>query len=112
MYAAIVPQLTELSAEQPRTVRFLAGLIEVVQGLGLRAVVEGLSSPELVALACILGADAGQGYALSHPLPATEVPVWMHNFSWAAINPAQPLGELGALAAQLARSGVTRRGKL
>ncbi|MHB8570380.1 MAG: EAL domain-containing protein [Metallibacterium sp.] len=103
--------LTELSAEQPRTVRFLAGLIEVVQGLGLRAVVEGLSSPELVALACILGADAGQGYALSHPLPATEVPVWMHNFSWAAINPAQPLGELGALAAQLARSGAGHRGK-
>lgn len=47
--------LRELSADQPRTVRFLAGLIHVVQGLGLRAVVEGLSSPELVALACILG---------------------------------------------------------
>lgn len=73
--------LTELSADQPRTVRFLAGLIDLVQGLGLRAVVEGLSSPELVELACILGANAGQGYALSRPLSPKDVPVWVRNFS-------------------------------
>ncbi len=78
MFAAIIPQLTELSADKPRTVPFLSGLIDLVQGLGLRAVVEGLSSPELVALACIMGADAGQEYALSHPLPATELPAWVH----------------------------------
>lgn len=100
--------LTELSTDQPRTVRFLAGLIDLVQGLGLRAVVEGLSSPELVELACILGANAGQGYALSRPLSPKDVPVWVRNFSWTAINPIQPLGALAALAARLVRSGSGR----
>ena len=43
-------------------------------------IVEGLESPALVETAAILGATAGQGYALARPMPAAEVPGWMQGF--------------------------------
>lgn len=97
--------LTELNAEQPRTLHFLAGLIDLVQGLGLRAVVEGLSSPELIEIACILGADAGQGYALARPMLPADLVAWAQGFRLAAIRPRRSGGP-AALAARLARSKV------
>jgi EAL domain-containing protein (putative c-di-GMP-specific phosphodiesterase class I) len=76
--------LTKLSIEQPRTIRFLAGLIDIVQGLGLHAVMEGLSTSNLVTLARELGADYGQGYALAQPLIPQSVPGWIRSFYWRA----------------------------
>ncbi len=95
--------LTEINAEQPRSLHFLAGLIDLVQGLGLRAVVEGLSSPELVEIARALGADAGQGYALARPMLPADLVAWVQSFRLAEFHPGHP-GEAAALAARLARS--------
>ncbi len=93
--------LTELQADQPRMVRFLAALMNVVRGLDLRVVIEGLESPALVELACSLEADAGQGYALSPPLTAALLPAWIRDFTWQPINRAQPQSTSGAAAAEV-----------
>ncbi len=42
--------------------------------LGLFVVAEGIETPEQLQAAVALGCDVGQGYLLSRPLPASEVP--------------------------------------
>uniref|UniRef100_E6PJG4 EAL domain-containing protein n=1 Tax=mine drainage metagenome TaxID=410659 RepID=E6PJG4_9ZZZZ len=81
-----------------RVIGFIGSLVRLAQSLDLRVVVEGLESPALVETAAILGADAGQGYALARPMPAADVRVWMHGFSL-HLDPLQPQTALGALAA-------------
>jgi EAL domain-containing protein (putative c-di-GMP-specific phosphodiesterase class I) len=68
----------------------LAALLNVPRSLGLRTVLEGLETTSLVELAVQLGADAGQGYALSAPLHAAHVPQWMREFKWTPIDPPTP----------------------
>ena len=81
-----------------RVIGFIGSLVRLAQSLDLRVVVEGLESPALVETAAILGADAGQGYAVARPMPAAEVQAWMRGFSL-HLDPLQPQTALGALAA-------------
>ncbi|MGC9185400.1 MAG: hypothetical protein ACP5GC_08140, partial [Thiomonas sp.] len=45
-------------------------------------------------VAAVLGADAGQGYALAKPMPAAEMQVWLQQFFWRT-EPTQPQTDLG-----------------
>ena len=80
-----------------RVIGFIGSLVRLAQSLDLRVIVEGLESPALVETAAILGATAGQGYALARPMPAAEVPGWMQGFEL-RLDPQHPQTALGALA--------------
>ena len=85
-------------ARQPlRTLRFVNQLTRLGHDLGVKVVVEGMETPGLVEAAMILGADLGQGYALSRPMPRAEVTDWCRSFRWAC-DPMVPRTALGALA--------------
>ena len=88
----------EASRDPLRVIGFIGSLVRLAQSLDLRVVVEGLESPALVETAAILGANAGQGYALARPMPAAEVGAWMRGFSL-HLDSRQPQTALGALAA-------------
>jgi diguanylate cyclase (GGDEF)-like protein len=55
--------------------------IDLGRNLGLEVVAEGVESAELWGRLAALGCDVAQGFHLSHPLPASEVPAWLE--SWA-----------------------------
>jgi len=75
-----------------RGVGVIGALVRLAQSLGLESVIEGLETPEMVEMAAILGADAGQGYALARPMPPREVLGWARGFAL-SVNPVavQPL---------------------
>lgn len=73
----------------------------LARSLGLSVVVEGLETPGLIEAAALLGADAGQGYAIARPMPPDAVPGWAAGFAL-GLDPARPRTALGALASHLA----------
>jgi diguanylate cyclase (GGDEF)-like protein len=84
--------------EPQRLLTFIRQLTRLGQDLGLLVAVEGLETNGLIEAAAILGADMGQGYAISRPLPAADVLNWARNY----VNPLHPqhhpLTALGAMA--------------
>jgi diguanylate cyclase (GGDEF)-like protein/PAS domain S-box-containing protein len=87
----------EAVREPRRGVGVIGALVRLAQSLGLKSVIEGLETPEMVEMAAVLGADAGQGYALARPMPAGEVLGWARGFAL-SINPVVPRGDLGRAA--------------
>jgi len=86
----------EIARDPERVIDFISGLVRLAKSLKLRVIVEGLESRELVEVASLLGADEGQGYALSVPLPAKVLDNWLDDFHWVVPhdNPVTPLGML------------------
>ncbi|OZB46694.1 MAG: hypothetical protein B7X42_08065, partial [Thiomonas sp. 14-66-4] len=87
----------EASMDPERVIGFIGALVQLAQSLGLWVVVEGLETPDLVEAATLLGADAGQGYALAKPMPAGEIPAWVRAFS-SEVDSQRPRTALGRLA--------------
>jgi len=94
-------------AEADGMIGFIGALVRMTQALGLQVVVEGLETPALVEVAAVLGADAGQGYALAKPMPPAEVQVWLQQFHWFT-EPAKPRTGLGLRARQWVRDEAER----
>jgi diguanylate cyclase (GGDEF)-like protein len=65
--------------DPPRIIKFISALIHMAHALDLSVVVEGLEHPDLIEAARILGADMGQGYGLSYPLPPEQLSAWVHS---------------------------------
>lgn len=63
--------------DPPRIIKFISALIHMTHALDLSVVVEGLEHPDLIEAARILGADMGQGYGLSYPLPPRQLTEWI-----------------------------------
>ncbi|MDD4885663.1 MAG: EAL domain-containing protein [Thiomonas sp.] len=97
----------ETEAEASGMIGFIGALVRMTQALGLQVVVEGLETPALVEVAAVLGADAGQGYALAKPMPAAEVLPWLQRFHWFA-EPGAPQTSLGLRARQWVRDEAER----
>jgi EAL domain-containing protein (putative c-di-GMP-specific phosphodiesterase class I) len=87
----------EAGRDPARVIGFIGALVQLAQSLGLWVVVEGLETPDLVEAAMLLGADAGQGYALARPMPAAQLADWVRNFRY-PLDPRQPTTALGRLA--------------
>ena len=51
--------------------------VELGHSLGLKVVAEGIETPDVWAALLRLGCDLGQGYMISRPMPAAEVPGWL-----------------------------------
>jgi EAL domain-containing protein (putative c-di-GMP-specific phosphodiesterase class I) len=54
--------------------------IELAHNMGLVVVAEGVEDEATLERLRALGCDMAQGFFLSRPLPASEVPAWMRNF--------------------------------
>ncbi|WP_411698696.1 EAL domain-containing protein [Conyzicola sp.] len=54
----------------------LSTLIALGVNVHRPSVVEGLESLDMLAVAAVLGAPLGQGYAIARPMPAAAVPAW------------------------------------
>ena len=81
-------------ADAPQTVPFIESLVHMSQTLGLSVVIEGLESPALVDMARGLGAEYGQGFALSRPFAPDGLARWMAHRQWPAGEP-EPGAALG-----------------
>ncbi|MHB1513435.1 MAG: EAL domain-containing protein [Acidiferrobacter sp.] len=93
-------------ARSPRkALQFIHHLTRLAHDVGLSVVIEGLESRGLIEAATILGADAGQGYAISRPITANALSSWSRAFRL-SVAPEQPLTALGAYAALLLRAAL------
>lgn len=81
-----------------RVLGFIGALVQLGRDLGLDVVIEGLESEELIEAAAILGAKAGQGFALARPMPAAAIASWLKGAT-PVIDRYAPRTALGALAA-------------
>ncbi len=88
--------------DNPRVLDFIGALVSMTQTLGMVVVVEGLETEALVEVAAVLGADAGQGYALARPMPSAEVLPWLRGFTL-TVQPGKPRTALGREAQQRRR---------
>ncbi len=93
--------LVRSAFEDPsRALEFICHLTALARNFGITVTVEGLEDPALVEAAAVLGAELGQGYAISRPIPAAEVLQWRARFRW-NIDPKNPRTPLGAFAGYL-----------
>ncbi len=94
------------AARSPRkALQFIHHLTRLAHDVGLSVVVEGLESRGLIEAATILGADAGQGYAISRPITANTLPSWSRDFRL-SVTPEKPFTALGAYATLLLRAAL------
>lgn len=93
--------LVRSAAHNPRrALHFIYHLTRLLHDLGISVVVEGLETVGLIEAAAVLGADAGQGYAVSRPIKATALRPWAQAFRFTACH-AGPTTALGAYATLL-----------
>jgi len=59
-------------ANDPRSAALMASILEMARALGKQTVVEGVETPEQLAVLTEQGWDLIQGYVFSKPLPALE----------------------------------------
>jgi diguanylate cyclase (GGDEF)-like protein len=62
--------------------------IELGRNLGLKVVAEGVENQALFDELVAFGCDLAQGYHISRPMPAGELPAWLMQSSWGASLPA------------------------
>ncbi len=60
---------------------FIQHLTRLAHDMGKTVTVEGIENAGLHEAVAILGADAAQGYAIAHPMPAGALAGWRQNFS-------------------------------
>lgn len=65
-----------VAADAWRLLPFLGRTVDMAHGLGFLAVAEGLETDSLVDAARALGFDYAQGYAIAHPMPASDIFTW------------------------------------
>ncbi len=61
---------------QPRKEALVGSAIDMAHALGARVIVEGVESPEQLALVTTLGADLAQGWQIARALPLDELLEW------------------------------------
>jgi len=54
--------------------------IELAHGMGLKVVAEGVENEATMRRIAALGCEQAQGYYLSKPIPAADVPAWLQSF--------------------------------
>ena len=86
----------EAGKDPERVIRFIGSLVRMAQSLKLGVVVEGLETPDLIEVAAVLGADAGQGFAFAQPMPVHDFASWAARFKSTSQlqHPQTPLGRL------------------
>ena len=76
----------ERNAEDAKIVR---STIDLGHNLGLKVVAEGVENAAVWEMLAVMGCDQGQGYFMSKPMPAAQLPVWLGKWAAPAIGAAQ-----------------------
>ena len=61
--------------------KIVRSTIELGHNMGLRVVAEGIESVAVWALLAGMGCDQGQGYFMSRPIPADQLPQWIEKWT-------------------------------
>lgn len=85
-------------SDPKRVVEFIHYLTRLAHAVDLRVTVEGLENDGLIEAAAILGAEYGQGYAISKPIAPAEIIAWNKTFKYPC-DSTNPRTNLGAIAA-------------
>ncbi len=56
----------------------LTAIVALTRTLGIRSVAEGVENPEHLRMVRQAGCDMAQGWLLGRPMPAADVPTWVH----------------------------------
>lgn len=73
--------LSQLRTSPIPTMTFLATMAQMGQNMGWDVIAEGLEDDGITEAATVLGIPYGQGYHLTRPLPAADVPPWITDFT-------------------------------
>ncbi|HEY5340202.1 MAG TPA: EAL domain-containing protein, partial [Candidatus Aquilonibacter sp.] len=84
-----------------RALEFILYLTRLAHALQTPVTVEGLENLAIIEAAAVLGADRGQGFGISPPLPARDVPEWRRNYDY-PVDVQKPRTALGAMAVYVA----------
>jgi diguanylate cyclase (GGDEF)-like protein len=68
-------------ADDPDDQAIVAALVKLVHQLRMTVVAEGVEDQRTLDALAQIGADSAQGYWMSRPLPAAEIPAWLHRWS-------------------------------
>jgi EAL domain-containing protein (putative c-di-GMP-specific phosphodiesterase class I) len=66
-------------ATEPHDAVIVRSMIHLAHNLELKIIAEGVENRETMRMLVTMGCDLAQGYYISHPRPAGELP---HNFAW------------------------------
>jgi EAL domain-containing protein (putative c-di-GMP-specific phosphodiesterase class I) len=73
----IAPSFVAGLASSPDSQVIVRSLVDLVRGLGIRSVAEGVETADTAAALLALGCDAAQGHAFSRPLNAAAATRWL-----------------------------------
>jgi diguanylate cyclase (GGDEF)-like protein len=73
----IAPTFVSGLASSPDSQVIVRSLVDLVRGLGIRSVAEGVETADVAAALLAIGCDAAQGYAFSRPLNAAAATRWL-----------------------------------
>ncbi|TGD71807.1 EAL domain-containing protein [Mangrovimicrobium sediminis] len=66
-----------MDLEEPSNQVIVQGVIAIAHGLGLSVTAEGIEDQEMLERVAGYGCDYGQGYHISKPMPAEQIPDWI-----------------------------------
>jgi diguanylate cyclase (GGDEF)-like protein/PAS domain S-box-containing protein len=89
--------IREMPRDPLRTLSLIRTIRQMGSDLDIQVVVEGLETPALIEAACLLGTPYGQGYGISKPMPAEELPGWCAHYLYEGWDGHQLKSFLGAL---------------
>jgi diguanylate cyclase (GGDEF)-like protein len=91
----IDPSFVSGLASSPDSQVIVRSLVDLVHGLGIRSVAEGVETADAAAALLAMGCDAAQGHAFSRPLNAATATGWLADDLATRPAPAGPRGPAG-----------------
>jgi diguanylate cyclase (GGDEF)-like protein/PAS domain S-box-containing protein len=89
----LAKDLVRTLPERPHDLHFVLALKDLAQGLGIRLVVEGVETEEILDAMMTLGVPLMQGHAIANPMPIAALEEWLrHAPQWQGQHPNTPLG--------------------
>ena len=73
----IDPSFVAAVASNPDTELIVRSAVDLLRGLGIRSVAEGVESPQVADILQAMGCDAAQGWQFSRPLNAAAATTWL-----------------------------------
>ena len=73
----IDPSFVAAVASNPDTKLIVRSAVDLLRGLGIRSVAEGVESPQVADILQAMGCDAAQGWQFSRPLNAAAATTWL-----------------------------------
>ena len=75
----------------PSDLAIVTSMVGLARTFGIDVIAEGVETLEEGAALLKVGCELGQGYALAHPMPAAELPLWVKDWkpdpAWATVKP-------------------------